>query len=81
MALLIAAQILHDLFSKLELGQSIPYLVIYSNDHSKAWAAKIDSFDAFVFVIAVEQLRLVMAELQVATVCSSATLSLYRLKP
>ena len=88
----------------------------YSKDHTKAWAAKIDSFDAFVFVTAeynhgipgalknaidflfkewnnkvagfvgygsaggvrsVEQLRLVMAELQVATVRAQVQLSLF----
>ena len=88
----------------------------YSKDHTKAWAAKIDSFDAFVFVTAeynhgipaalknaidflfkewnnkvagfvgygsvggvrsVEQLRLVMAELQVATVRVQVQLSLF----
>ncbi|MDQ3869016.1 MAG: NAD(P)H-dependent oxidoreductase [Thermoproteota archaeon] len=93
-----------------------PSLGRYSKDHTKAWAAKIDSFDAFVFVTAeynhgipgalknaidflfkewnnkvagfvgygsaggvrsVEQLRLVMAELQVATVRSQVQLSLF----
>ncbi len=93
-----------------------PSLGRYSKDHTKAWAAKIDSFDAFVFVAAeynhgipgalknaidflfkewnnkvagfvgygsaggvrsVEQLRLVMAELQVATVRSQVQLSLF----
>jgi NAD(P)H-dependent FMN reductase len=88
----------------------------YANAHTKAWAAKIASFDAFVFVTAeynhgipgalknaidylyaewnnkvagfvgfgsvggaraVEQLRLVMAELQVATVRSQVALSLF----
>jgi NAD(P)H-dependent FMN reductase len=88
----------------------------YTQPHTKAWAAKIDSFDAFVFVApeynhgpsaalknaidflykewnnkaagfvgyggsgggrAVEQLRLVMAELQVATVRAQVSLSLY----
>lgn len=29
-----------------------PSLGRYSKDHTKAWAAKIDSFDAFVFVTA-----------------------------
>ena len=97
-----------------------PSLGKYSKDHTKAWAAKIDSFDAFVFVTAeynhgipaalknaidflfkewnnkvagfvgygsaggvrsVEQLRLVMAELQVATVrVQVAAFSLYRLR-
>jgi NAD(P)H-dependent FMN reductase len=93
-----------------------PSLGRYSKDHTKAWATKIDSFDAFVFVTAeynhgipgalknaidflfkewnnkvagfvgygsaggvrsVEQLRLVMAELQVATVRSQVQLSLF----
>lgn len=88
----------------------------YSKQHTKAWAAKIDSFDAFVFVTAeynhgipgalknaidflynewnnkvagfvsygsaggvraVETLRQVMAELQVATVRSQVALSLF----
>jgi NAD(P)H-dependent FMN reductase len=88
----------------------------YSQPHTKAWAAKIDSFDAYVFVTpeynhgpsgalknaldylyrewnnkaagfvgyggaggvrAVEQLRLVMAELQVATVRNQVMLSLH----
>ena len=87
----------------------------YSKDHTKAWAAKIASFDGFVFVTpeynhstsgalknaidflyaewnnkaagfvsygsaggvrAVEHLRLVMAELQVATVRAQVALSL-----
>jgi NAD(P)H-dependent FMN reductase len=87
----------------------------YSKDHSRAWSAKIDSFDSYVFVTAeynhgipgalknaidflfkewnnkaagfvsygsaggvraVEQLRLVMAELKVATVRAQVTLSL-----
>lgn len=87
----------------------------YTNEHTKAWAAKIESFDAFVFVTpeynhgipgalknaidfiyrewnnkaagfvgyggagavrAVEQLRLVMAEMQVATVRAQVILSL-----
>lgn len=87
----------------------------YSKPHTKTWAAKIDSFDAYVFVTpeynhgtsgalknaidylyrewnnkaagfvsygsaggarAVEQLRLVMAELQVATVRAQVLLSL-----
>src|SRR5687768_15307138 len=87
----------------------------YSKEHTKAWAAKIASFDAFVFVTpeynhgpsgalknaidflyrewndkvagfvgygsaggtrAVEQLRLIMAELQVATVRNQVALSL-----
>lgn len=96
---------------------SPPSLGRYSKDHTKAWAAKINSFDAFVFVTAeynhgipgalknaidflfkewnnkvagfvsygggalgtraVEQLRLVMAELQVATVRNQVTLSLF----
>src|ERR687891_2830527 len=93
-----------------------PSLGQYSKDHTKAWAAKIDSFDVFVFVTAeynhgipgalknaidflfkewnnkvagfvgygsaggvrsVEQLRLVMAELLVATVRSQVQLSLF----
>ena len=88
----------------------------YSKDHTKRWSAKIDSFDAYVFVTAeynhgipgalknaidflyqewnnkaagfvsyggtggvraVEILRLVMAELQVATVRAQVTLSLF----
>lgn len=87
----------------------------YAQPHTKVWAAKIDSFDAFVFVTpeynhgtsgalknaldfvyrewnnkaagfvsyggtggirAVEQLRLVMAELQIADVRSQVSLSL-----
>src|SRR5919107_672814 len=93
-----------------------PSLGQYSKEHTKAWAAKIDSFDVFVFVTAeynhgipgalknaidflykewnnkvagfvgygsaggvrsVEQLRLVMAELLVATVRSQVQLSLF----
>jgi NAD(P)H-dependent FMN reductase len=92
-----------------------PSLGRYSKPHTKAWASKIDSFDAFVFITpeynhgpsgalknaidflyrewnnkaagfvsygsaggarAVEQLRLVMAELQVATVRGQVLLSL-----
>ena len=88
----------------------------YSHDHTKAWAAKIDSFDGFVFVTpeynhgtcaalknaidylykewnnkaagfvgygsaggtrAVESLRLVMGELQVADVRAQVMLSLF----
>lgn len=88
----------------------------YSQEHTKVWARKIDSFDAFVFVTpeynhgtsgalknaidflyrewnnkaagfvsygsaggtrAVEQLRLVMAELQIADVRSQVALSLF----
>ena len=88
----------------------------YTQDHTKKWSAKIDSFDAYVFVTAeynhgipgalknaidflyqewnnkaagfvsyggtggvraVEDLRLVMAELQVATVRAQVTLSLF----
>jgi NAD(P)H-dependent FMN reductase len=88
----------------------------YSKEHTKAWAAKIDSFDGFVFVTpeynhgicgalknaidflykewnnkaagfvgygsaggvrAVEHLRLVMAEVQVATVRNQVALSLF----
>jgi NAD(P)H-dependent FMN reductase len=94
-----------------------PSLGQYSQPHTKAWAAKIAPFDAFVFVTpeynhgipaalknaidflfrewnnkaagfvsygghangarAVEQLRLVLAELQVATVRSQVLLSLF----
>src|ERR687889_73254 len=94
-----------------------PSLGRYSKDHTKAWATRIDSFDAFVFVTAeynhgipgalknaidflfkewnnkvagfvsygggalgtraVEQLRLVMGELQIATVRNQAQLSLF----
>jgi NAD(P)H-dependent FMN reductase len=93
-----------------------PSLGRYSKPHTKAWASKIDSFDAFVFITpeynhgpsgalknaidflyrewnnkaagfvsygsaggarAVEQLRLVMAELQVATVRGQVLLSLH----
>jgi NAD(P)H-dependent FMN reductase len=93
-----------------------PSLGQYSQAHTKAWAAKIDSFDAYVFVTpeynhapsgalknaidflykewnnkaagfvgyggaggarAVEQLRLIMAELQIATVRAQVLLSLY----
>ena len=94
-----------------------PSLGQYSQPHTKAWAAKITEFDAFVFVTpeynhgipaalknaidflfrewnhkaagfvsyggsangarAVEQLRLVMAELHVATVRSQVLLSLF----
>jgi NAD(P)H-dependent FMN reductase len=88
----------------------------YSNDHTKRWAAKIDEFDAYVFVTpeynhstsgalknaidflyrewnnkaagfvsygsaggvrAVEHLRLIMAELQIADVRAQVTLSLF----
>jgi NAD(P)H-dependent FMN reductase len=88
----------------------------YTKEHNKTWSAKIDSFDAYVFVTAeynhgipgalknaidflynewnnkvaafvsyggvggvrsVEQLRLVMAELQVATVRAQVALSLF----
>ena len=88
----------------------------YSQKHTLAWAAKVDSFDAYVFVVpeynhgisgalknaidflyrewnnkaagfvgygsaggtrAVEQLRLVMAEVQVATVRNQVMLSLH----
>jgi NAD(P)H-dependent FMN reductase len=88
----------------------------YTKEHTKTWSAKIDSFDAYVFVTAeynhgipgalknaidflynewnnkaaafvsyggvggvrsVEQLRLVMAELQVATVRAQVALSLF----
>jgi NAD(P)H-dependent FMN reductase len=93
-----------------------PSLNQYSKPHTKAWAAKIDSFDAYVFVTpeynhgisgalknaidylyrewnnkaagfvsygsaggtrAVEQLRLVMGELQVADVRAQVMLSLF----
>lgn len=93
-----------------------PSLGQYTNPHTKAWAAKIDAFDAFVFVTpeynhgtsgalknaidylfrewnnkaagfvsygsaggarAVEHLRLVMAEVMVATVRSQVLLSLF----
>lgn len=93
-----------------------PSMGQYSKEHTKTWALKIDSFDAYVFVTAeynhgipgalknaidflnkewsnkvagfvsyggaggvrsVEQLRLVMAELKVATVRAQVTLSLF----
>jgi NAD(P)H-dependent FMN reductase len=93
-----------------------PSMGQYSQPHTKKWAAKIDSFDGFVFVTpeynhgicgalknaidfvfrewnnkaagfvgygsvggvrAVEQLRLVMAEVQVATVRNQVALSLF----
>ena len=93
-----------------------PSLGRYSKPHTKAWASKIDSFDAFVFVTpeynhgtsaalknaidflyrewnnkaagfvgygsaggarAVESLRLVMAEVQIATVRAQVLLSLF----
>lgn len=93
-----------------------PSLGKYSKDHTKVWSAKIDSFDAFVFVTpeynhgisgalknaidflykewnnkvagfisyggtggvrSVEHLRLVMAELQIATVRAQVQLSLF----
>ena len=93
-----------------------PSMGQYSKPHTKAWAAKVDSFDAFVFVTpeynhgtsgalknaidflfaewnnkvagfvgygsaggvrAVEHLRLVMAEVQVATVRNQVALSLF----
>jgi NAD(P)H-dependent FMN reductase len=93
-----------------------PSMGQYSKDHTKRWAAKINSFDAFVFVTpeynhgipgalknaidflfaewnnkvagfvsygsaggvrAVEQLRLVMAEVKVATVRAQVQLSLF----
>lgn len=99
------------------LDEPIPPLMgQYTKDHTKRWAAKINSFDAFVFVTAeynhgipgalknaidflfkewnnkvagfvsygsaggvraVEQLRLVMAEVKVATVRAQVQLSLY----
>jgi NAD(P)H-dependent FMN reductase len=93
-----------------------PAMGQYSKDHTKTWAARINSFDAYVFVTpeynhgisgalknaidylyhewnnkvagfvsygsaggtrAVEQLRLVMAELMVATVRAQVMLSLF----
>ncbi len=93
-----------------------PSMGRYSNEHTKIWSTKIDSFDAFVFVTpeynhgipgalknaidflfkewnnkvagfvsygsaggvrAVEQLRLVMAEVKVATVRAQVQLSLF----
>src|SRR5438132_12551419 len=96
-----------------------PSMGQYSKPHTKAWAAKVDSFDAFVFVTpeynhgtsgalknaidflfaewnnkaagfvgygsadgvrAVEQLRLVLAEVQMATVRLQVLLSLHRLR-
>jgi NAD(P)H-dependent FMN reductase len=93
-----------------------PSMGQYSKEHTKMWSAKIDSFDAYLFVTAeynhgipgalknaidflfkewnnkvagfvsygsaggvraVEQLRLVMAELKVATVRTQVQLSLY----
>ena len=93
-----------------------PSMGQYSKEHTKTWALKIDSYDAYVFVTAeynhgipgplknaidflnkewgnkvagfvsyggaggvrsVEQLRLVMAELKVATVRAQVTLSLF----
>lgn len=93
-----------------------PSMGKYSKDHTKAWAAKIKSFDAFIFVTpeynhstsgalknaidflynewtnkaagfvsygsangvrAVEHLRLVMAELQIADVRAQVQLSLF----
>jgi len=93
-----------------------PSMGQYSKEHTKTWAAKIDSFDGFVFVTpeynhgicgalknsidfiyrewnnkaagfvgygsaggvrAVEHLRLVMAEVQVATVRNQVSLSLF----
>jgi NAD(P)H-dependent FMN reductase len=93
-----------------------PTMGQYNQKHTKVWAAKIDSFDAFVLVTpeynhgtsgalknaidflykewnnkvagfvsyggaggtrAVEQLRLIMAELQIATVRAQVMLSLY----
>ena len=93
-----------------------PAMGQYSKPHTKAWAAKIDSFDAFVFVTpeynhstsgalknaidflfrewndkaagfvsyggasgarAVEHLRLVLAEVQMATVRNQVLLSMY----
>lgn len=93
-----------------------PSMGQYAHEHTKRWAAKVDSFDAFVFVTpeynhstsgalknaidyvyaewnnkaagfvsygsaggtrAVEHLRLIMAELQIADVRSQVTLSLF----
>ena len=93
-----------------------PILGQYSKPHTRVWAAKIDSFDAYVFVApeynhgisgalknaidflfaewnnkaagfvsygsvsgarAVEQLRLVLAEVQIATVRNQVLLSMY----
>jgi NAD(P)H-dependent FMN reductase len=93
-----------------------PSMGQYNKEHTKTWSAKIDSFDAYVFVTAeynhgipgalknaidflykewnnkvagfvgygsaggvraVEQLRLVMAELQIATVRAQVQLSLF----
>lgn len=93
-----------------------PSMGQYHKDHTKAWAAKIDSFDAFIFVTpeynhsmtgalknaldfiykewnnkaagfvsygsaggarAVEQLRLIMGELQIADVRAQVMLSLF----
>ena len=93
-----------------------PAMGQYSQPHTKAWSAKIDSFDAFVFVTpeynhstsgalknaidylykewnnkaagfvsygsaggarAVEQLRLIMAEMQIADVRAQVMLSLF----
>jgi NAD(P)H-dependent FMN reductase len=99
------------------LDEPVPPLMgQYSKDHTKAWAAKIDQYDGFVFVTpeynhgisgalknaidflykewnnkaagfvsygsiggarAVESLRLVMGELQVATVRAQVMLSLF----
>ena len=92
-----------------------PSMGQYSQEHTRLWAAKVDSFDAFVFVTpeynhapsgalknaidflykewnnkaagfvgygsaggtrAVEQLRLIMAEVQIATVRAQVMLSL-----
>lgn len=93
-----------------------PSLGKYSHEHTKAWSAKVDSFDAYVFVTpeynhstsgalknaldfvyrewnnkaagfvgygsaggtrAVEQLRLIMGELQIADVRAQVALSLF----
>ena len=99
------------------LDEAVPTIMgQYSKPHTKTWAAKIDSFDAYVFVTpeynhgtsgalknaidflfaewtnkaagfvsyggaggarAVEQLRLVLAEVQMATVRNQVLLSLY----
>src|SRR6266480_4593453 len=62
-----------------------PIMGQYSKPHTKAWAAKIGSFDGYVFVSyggaggarAVEQLHLVMAEVQMATVRNQVLLSMF----
>src|SRR6266513_3004277 len=67
-----------------------PIMGQYSKPHTKAWAAKIGSFDAYIFVTpeynhgtsgalknAIEQLRLNLAEVQMATVRLQVLLSIY----